>query len=117
MMPVSEIRHYNDEPAQTDPRLLLLSSADNVLVARGKITAGETVAIEGAPVRLAITISLGHKIARRAIAPGEKIIKYAAPIGSATARIARGDHVHVHNVKSDYTPTHVLAETGGGAAI
>jgi hypothetical protein len=64
-------------------------------------------------------LPIGHKLARRTIAPGEKIMKYGAPIGSATARIAVGDHVHVHNVKSDYTPTYHLedirSQQGGGA--
>ena len=41
-------------------------------------------------------------------------MKYGAPIGSATAAIAAGEHVHVHNMKSDYTPTYQLdAATGG----
>ena len=46
---------------------------------------------------------LGHKLARRPIAPGEKVRKYGAPIGTATRAIAAGEHVHVHNLASDYT--------------
>ncbi|MGY4402165.1 UxaA family hydrolase [Bradyrhizobium sp. USDA 3315] len=103
----------NAKPEQSDSRLLLLSSADNVLVARGKVAAGETIVVDGAAVTLAITISLGHKIARCDIGLGERIVKCGVPIGSATAHIARGEHVHVHNVKSDYTPTHALTETSG----
>ncbi|MFZ4533236.1 MAG: SAF domain-containing protein, partial [Alsobacter sp.] len=34
--------------------------------------------------------------------------KYGAPIGVATAAIAPGAHVHVHNVVSAYTPTYTL---------
>ena len=64
-------------------------------------------------------LPLGHKIARRAIAAGEKIVKYGAPIGSATVAIPAGAHVHVHNVKSDYTPTYHLEDVrsayGAGA--
>ena len=72
-----------------DPRLLRLHADDNVLTA--------IVAIDAVP--------LGHKIAARGIAAGERIIKYGAPIGSATLAIAAGEHVHTHNVKSDYLPT------------
>ncbi len=53
-------------------------------------------------------LPLGHKLARRAIAAGEKVVKYGAPIGSATAPIAAGEHVHIHNLASDYTPTYTL---------
>ena len=43
----------------------------------------------------------GHKYALRDIAEGENVIKYGMPIGHATAAIAKGDHVHVHNVKTN----------------
>ena len=46
--------------------------------------------------------------AMRAIAAGERIVKYNCPIGSATAPIAPGDYVHTHNVASDYLPTYTL---------
>lgn len=94
----------------TDLRLLLLSPGDNVLVLRGQIEAGEEIEVEGVRVTVPERLGLGHKLARRPIAPGEKVMKYAAPIGSATAPIAVGDHVHLHNLKSDYTPTHSLEE-------
>jgi len=43
----------------------------------------------------------GHKYALRDIAAGENIIKYGLPIGHATEPIAKGAHVHVHNVKTN----------------
>ena len=95
----------------TDTRLLLLSPTDNFHVLRGAIDAGETVALEDGQAVVSARLGLGHKIARRAIAAGEKIVKYGAPIGSATMAIPAGAHVHIHNVKSDYTPTYALAAT------
>lgn len=92
----------------TDARFLLLSPKDNVLVARQTVPAGQSITIEGHPVTLGTALLLGHKIARFAIAPGEKVLKYGAPIGSATAAISVGDHVHIHNMKSDYTATHII---------
>jgi hypothetical protein len=42
------------------------------------------------------------------------VIKYGAPIGSATRDIAPGEYVHTHNLKSDYLPTLARgAEIGG----
>lgn len=89
-----------------DPRLLLLAEKDNVFVCREDIPDGELIRVGGHEVTLGKMVQRGHKIARQTIAPGEKVFKYGAPIGSAIAPIAPGDHVHVHNVKSDYTPSH-----------
>jgi altronate dehydratase len=44
-------------------------------------------------------IPFGHKVALRSIAEGEAVVKYGVPIGTATAPIAAGDHVHVHNCR------------------
>ena len=93
-----------------DPRLLLLDPRDNVLVVRARVRAGESLEVEGERSLVSVDLPLGHKVARRAIAAGDKIVKYGAPIGSATAAIAAGAHVHVHNVKSDYTPTYHLED-------
>ncbi len=95
--------------------LLLLDESDNVLLATRSLPAGSVVPIEGEPVRLAVALALGHKVARRAIRPGEPVLKYGVTIGLATQPIARGDHVHVHNIVSNYTRTHVIdpAETPG----
>ncbi len=43
----------------------------------------------------------GHKYARREICAGEDIVKYGMPIGKATRTIGAGEHVHVHNVKTN----------------
>jgi altronate dehydratase len=56
------------------------------------------------------SVPLGHKVAARDIAAGEKIIKYGAPIGSATCAIRAGEHVHTHNLRSDYLPTFARGE-------
>lgn len=96
-------------------RLLRLSAADNILVATGKVDAGPASINGGGWIEVVTTVTLGHKVAARQIVQGEKIIKYGVPIGSATADIRAGEHVHIHNMKSDYTPTHALGETAGGA--
>ena len=94
----------------TDARLLLLDPRDNVLVVRARIRAGADIAVEGVAVAVPADLALGHKVARCAIAAGDRIVKYGAPIGSANTAIAAGAHVHVHNVRSDYTPTYHLED-------
>lgn len=44
-------------------------------------------------------VPFGHKVARRAIALGQPVIKYGVAIGIATADIQPGEHVHVHNCR------------------
>ena len=45
-------------------------------------------------------VSLGHKIALRDIKKGDKIIEYGEPVGQVTKDIKKGEHVHVHNLKT-----------------
>ena len=89
-----------------DPKLILLAENDNVLVCIADIVEGDALAIEGEVVRAAATVGAGHKIARRPLRAGDKIVKYGAAIGSATDGIATGEWVHGHNMRSDYIPTH-----------
>ncbi|WP_417211666.1 UxaA family hydrolase [Antarctobacter sp.] len=95
--------------------LLRLSQTDNVLLATGPVGPGPVLMNGGGQITLLASVTLGHKVAARNIASGEKILKYGVPIGSATADIPAGAHVHLHNMKSDYTATHALAETQKGS--
>ena len=89
-----------------DKRFVLLGASDNVLVCCKPLLANEQVEIDGTTQFVSVDIEVGHKIARYDIAQGEKIIKYGAPIGSSTQMINKGDHVHMHNMKSDYIASH-----------
>jgi altronate dehydratase len=96
------------DPEQHPPnrgRLLRLAPTDNVAVATADFAPGESVRLDGAQITLRDRIPMGHKVAVAAIAQGEKVCKYGCPIGSATRPIEVGQHVHVHNLKSDYFPT------------
>ena len=102
-----------DASAPMDRRLLLLSEHDNVLVTCASLRNGDIVSLDGDAVTVRADAPVGFKIARRDLAPGEKVLKYGAIIGSATAAIRRGDVVHLHNMKSDYLPTYAH-EAGAG---
>jgi len=45
-------------------------------------------------------IPIGHKVALRDIKSGDTIWKYGEDIGRAVANIKKGEHLHVHNVKT-----------------
>tara|TARA_Y100000816_G_scaffold275904_1_gene244558 strand:- start:49 stop:336 length:288 start_codon:yes stop_codon:yes gene_type:complete len=45
-------------------------------------------------------VPLGHKIALKDLNEGDTILKYGHDIGKVVKSIKKGDHVHVHNVKT-----------------
>ncbi len=45
-------------------------------------------------------VPLGHKIALQDLKEGDTILKYGHDIGKVVKPIKKGDHVHVHNVKT-----------------
>ena len=45
-------------------------------------------------------IPLGHKIAMVDLKEGDTILKYGHDIGKVVKNINKGEHVHVHNVKT-----------------
>ncbi len=45
-------------------------------------------------------IRLGHKIAMADLNEGDTILKYGHDIGKVVKNINKGEHVHVHNVKT-----------------
>ena len=51
-------------------------------------------------IKAASAIPYGHKIAVCPIAKDTVIYKYGESIGTASADISAGEHVHVHNLES-----------------
>ena len=51
-------------------------------------------------IQSADEIPLGHKIAMVDLNEGDTIIKYGHDIGKVVKSIKKGEHVHVHNVKT-----------------
>ena len=92
--------------------LILLHSDDNVLVLSAPVRAGQALTIDGRTATADADVAVGHKLARHALAVGDKVLKYGAPIGSITAPVAAGGHVHLHNMKSDYIASHTRQATG-----
>ena len=51
-------------------------------------------------IQSADEIQLGHKIAMVNLNEGDTILKYGHDIGQVVKSIKKGEHVHVHNVKT-----------------
>lgn len=87
-------------------RFLLLHDKDNVLICAESAPEGSIVVIDGEEHVLSGDIEIGHKIARRRLEPGAKVIRYGVTIGTISREVGPGDHVHNHNLESDYIPAH-----------
>jgi altronate dehydratase small subunit len=96
----------SEPAARSAPHLLLMSPEDNCLIARTQLASGDAVEIDGCRVLLPEAVPLGYKVARVALAPGDKVLRYGALIGTVTAAVAQGAILHTHNLVSDYIPTH-----------
>jgi altronate hydrolase len=78
---------------QAPPRIVRLHAQDNTVVCVDPVAKGMHVA----GVSAQSAIPRGHKLATAAIAEGQPVRKFGQIIGFASAPIAAGAHVHVHN--------------------
>jgi (2R)-sulfolactate sulfo-lyase subunit alpha len=87
-------------------QFLIHEKSDNVGVATEDLKAGETVkglwmdSQEPIEIKTLMDIPLGHKIALRDFKVGDGVIKYGHDIGRIVADIRKGEHVHIHNLKT-----------------
>jgi hypothetical protein len=83
---------------------LALDAKDNVATALRALAPGERVRIGTAAgeVQLVVSepIARCHKLALMPLAPGDLVYKYGEPIGTISAGVGAGGHVHVHNLQS-----------------
>jgi (2R)-sulfolactate sulfo-lyase subunit alpha len=45
-------------------------------------------------------IPIGHKVALKDMATGDTVMKYGIDMGKVVAPIRKGEHAHVHNIKT-----------------
>jgi len=84
-------------------RALIMHASDNVATAVEEIQTGEDVAVPAGGAVLTLRaiepIPFGFKIALQDLPRGEIIRKYGETIGKASAPIAKGALVHIHNLE------------------
>ena len=87
-------------------RAIVLHERDNVATMLNDVDSGEEIEVtsqEGTfRIRALDKIPFGHKVSLRVIREGERVVKYGEVIGVAVKRIQKGEHVHVHNLKSAF---------------
>lgn len=105
--------------------LLRITQRDNVAVALRPIEKGEALTVDGIALTAQTDVPAGHKIALCDLAKDERVIKYGFPIGYAKEAIAKGAHIHVHNLHTllsgelEYAwhPTHPQVEAKAPATF
>jgi (2R)-sulfolactate sulfo-lyase subunit alpha len=88
------------------PKFVVHDKNDNVGVAVEDLRAGEEVVgvylSDGSliTVKVLSDIPLGHKVALTDLRVGDKVVKYGEVIGVVTKDVRKGEHVHIHNIRS-----------------
>ena len=77
-----------------------LHPQDDVAIAKVDLEAGQRLQVGSETLRVGAPVPSGHKVALHALAAGEAVRRYGQVIGFATRDIARGDHVHTHNLNA-----------------
>jgi hypothetical protein len=85
-------------------KAIVIHEKDTVATALEPLHAGDIISVEiqncTEKIKLLTEITAGHKFALTDMEAGTDVIKYGEPIGQSTTKIARGEHVHRHNVTS-----------------
>ena len=105
--------------------VIKINQEDNVAVALRPIAKGETLEIGGISVTTLEEIPQGHKVALAPVEEDGEVVKYGFRIGFAKEAIAKGQWVHVHNLKTalgdlltyEYEPTNPSVAEGGPATF
>ena len=90
-----------------EPDFLVHEAVDGVgvvvvegLKANQEITGWIMKEDETITIKILSDIPIGHKVALKDFAEGDTVIKYNTDIGKVVAPIKKGEHLHVHNVKT-----------------
>ena len=91
----------------TVPHLLVHENDDNVgVVVVENLKAGTQmlccVTADNSTFKLKVEadVPIGHKVALKELKKGDTAIKYGEDIGKIVADVGKGEHVHIHNLKT-----------------
>jgi len=82
-------------------RILIIDPSDNVAVALEPAEKGNTLVLpDGREITALDAIPFAHKTAIVPLAEQAPVVKYGEVIGLTTRAINVGEHVHIHNMRS-----------------
>ena len=80
--------------------IIKIHKDDNVAVALEAIKQGESFTVDGKIITAVSDIPAGHKAALCDMEEKTAVIKYGCPIGYTCAKVAKGEWIHTHNLKT-----------------
>jgi hypothetical protein len=82
-------------------RILVIDPSDNVAVALEPAEKGNPLVLpDGREIIALDAVPFAHKIAIVSLAEEASVVKYGEVIGLTTRAINVGEHVHIHNMRS-----------------
>lgn len=103
----SDAKEEERDRSVSSPHLLVHSRKDNVgVVVVEDLKAGSemlcVVTEDNSDFTMTVTqdVPIGHKVALDDLAIDDTVIKYAEDIGKIVSAVSKGEHVHVHNLKT-----------------
>lgn len=82
-------------------KVIRIHPHDNVAVALAALQKGEVITLPGMePVCIVSDIPVGHKVALETMEPDTPVVKYGNPIGHTVRKVAMGERVDEHVVKT-----------------
>jgi hypothetical protein len=82
-------------------KILVIDPSDNVAVALEPAEKGDSLILsDGRRIIALDAIPFAHKVAIIPLAEKAPVVKYGEVIGLTTRAITVGEHVHVHNIRS-----------------
>ena len=82
-------------------RFLKIASSDNVAVAIEELQQGENLQVGDDTILLHDTIPAGHKVALKALAEGEHVVKYGYAIGHTLQAVKAGEWINEKKIKTN----------------
>lgn len=89
------------------PHLLVHHKGDNVgvVVVEDLVAGTEMLCVvteDNSDFHLTVNhdVPIGHKVSLQDFSEGDTVIKYGQDIGKIIAPVAKGDHIHVQNLKT-----------------
>ncbi len=95
-VPLAKIPHYLVHDHEDNVGVVVVEELKEGTNMLGVITHDDSTA----KCKARHDIPIGHKVALVNLKKGDTIIKYGVDIGIMTADAKKGDHVHVHNLKT-----------------
>ena len=106
-MTVQSAKPKDAKPAHKAPEFLVHEEGDGVgvIVVEGIKTGQELtgwIMAEDKTIKVKVLndIPIGHKVALKDFKVGDSVLKYGVDIGKIVKPIKKGEHVHVHNLKT-----------------